>query len=275
MTLTLSDANTSLSLELYNAQSFDNQTEGQLSASPPSGFDSTEAYLTSLEQQGNVTIQGAVTAGRLTGTAGFSSDPATALAEWAATLETFVDGAQGDGYQLQRGYRGDSFQGLIPTVQYTFRGGETYEIGYSLEFLRGQGTALQGAKTVPTVSPGGSLVLDGTTIPSFQEFQMEKSENLEVYRRTFAESPDDNDVYSNAGATRTIRITGRVEGDASARNTFDAAISDSIGQDELVTLEEPFTGRSFEGMIRNYDATDEAGRTRLGDFGIEFVEGTE
>ena len=44
---------------------------------------------------------------------------------------------------------------------------------------------------------------------------------------------------------------------------------------ELVDVADPFTGRTYTGMISSYEATDEAGLTRLGEFGIEIVEGTE
>lgn len=273
MVVTLSDG--AGSIELFQAQSLANETEGSVDVSPPPGFDSDTPFLTSLEQSGRATLQGVATGPRLSRDPDYNSDPLTALAEWAVAFESFVNGAQGDGYTLSRDYRNDSFNGYVETGSWTRRGGEKLELGWSMTFIRGQGAGPKNARTTQPVSPGGDYKLDGQKLEGITEVQVEKQQGVNVARRSAQAglSPDDNDLFSDEGATRTVRVTGRVPGDEATRNSFDATITDSIGQDEIVTFRDAFTGRTFDGMIRNFDATDEAGITRLGDYAVEFVEG--
>jgi hypothetical protein len=274
-TITLSDPTTGTSLDLINAQSATNDRQGAVNVSPPPGFGSDTPFLTALEQEGRVTIQGAATGLRLAEDPAFSNTPLEALAQWAAQFEAFTNGAQGVGYDLTRDYRtGDTFRGYIPDLSWTRRAGEKLELGYSLSFVRGQGVGPDDPPTADTVSPGGDYAVDGETLPNITELQIEKSQEVGVARRTFAQSPDDNDLTNDSGAVRTVIVTGQVTGTATERTAFDDALTGSIGQDELVTFEDAFTGRTYDGFIRSYEPTDEAGRTRLNEYGLEFVEGT-
>jgi hypothetical protein len=275
MVLQLSDPFSGTTLELFTAQNLSNEREGQVDVTTFPTGESEETYLTSLAQDGRASIQGAVTGLRLSNISGYSSDPQTALAEWAVELESFINRGQGSGVDLDRDYRGDTLSGYLEDVQWVRRGGEPLELGYSIAFVRGEGVGVYDPPRAPTISPGGDLTLAGRTIPNLQEFSVQLQQPVTVARRTFAENPGDNDLTSDGGASRLVTITGRVEGDEAARQAFDADLTDSIGQDELVTLSDPFTGRDLEGMIQNYSATDEAGRTRLGDFAVEFAEGSK
>lgn len=272
MALELSD-NTN-TLPLWNAQEGRSQESAALDTSPIPGFESDDAFLTALQQQASVELSGVVTANRLSRDSRFDNDPETALAQWAVQLERFVNGGQGDGYTLSRNYRNDSFNGVIETAQWTRNGGEPLQLRWNVSFLRGQGTDVKNSTDIPTVSPGGDITLDGNVLPQVREFQIEKSQSWEIYRRTFAENGGDNDLGSSVGATRRIRVIGQVDGTATERNQFDADITDTLGQDTLITLRDALTGRTFEGMIDSYDATDESGLTRLNEYAIEFVEGT-
>ena len=275
MVLQLSDPQSEVSVELWTAQTLANERQGQVDVSTFPGGDTDEPYLTSLAQEGQATIQGAVTGPRLARQSAYSSDPQTALAEWAVQFEAFVNGAQGDGYDLGREYRGDTFRGYISDLQWVRRGGEPLEVGFSLTFVRGQGVAVYDPPRAPAISPGGDLTLAGRAIPTLDEFSVQLQQSVSVARRTFAEDPGDNDLTSDGGASRLVTITGQVEGDEAARESFDADLTDSIGQDTLVTLSDPFTGRDLEGMIQSYSATDQSGQTRLGEFAVEFAEGTK
>mgnify|MGYP000376683864 CR=1 FL=1 len=277
MSLQLSDPVSGTTLPLWQASELRSERSAALDVSPITGQESTQAFLTALEQDGRATISGTVTAQRLARdtTYGFSSDPVTALAEWAVRFEAFVNGGQGDGYDLDRQYRNDTFTGVVETAEWTRAGGAPRELGWNLSFIRGAGAGVDNDLVEPSVSPGGDITLDGVTLPNVREFQVEKSQSFEVYRRAFAETAEDNDLFSDAGATRRITIVGSNVGDAATRNTFDDNVTASLGQDELVTLRDALTGRTFEGMIGSYDATDESGRTRLGDYAVEFVVGTE
>jgi len=275
MTLTLSDPASGTSLELYNAQTLRNDRQAQVNASPFTGDDSEETYLTALENDGRIEIQGAVTGPRLARSASWPSDPQVALGEWAATLDAFVNGAPGNGFTLTLDYRNQSFAGVPETVQWTARGGEVWELGYSFTYLLGDAVGLTDPVTPTTASAGGDLVIDGTTIPSFREFSSQKEQPLNMARIAFADSPEDNTISTEGGVTRTLTATGQFAGDAAARNSFDAALKDTVGQDTLVDVQDPFTGRTYTGMISSYESTDEAGLTRLGEWGLEVIEGTE
>jgi len=204
---------------------------------------------------------------------GWSSDAITALAEWAVKFEAFVNGGQGDGYELALDYSSDTYTGYITTAQWTRRGGDPYTLQYNLDFQRGTGFGVTNSVSFPSVSPTNTWTVDGTTIDTFDEIQVQKSQPAEVSRRSFATTPDDNDITSSGGATRTIRIAGQVGGTQTERNTFESNIRDTIGQDTIITIEDGFTGRSFNGMVESYNRAEQAGRPRLGNFVIELVEG--
>jgi len=274
MTLTLTDPASGTSVELYHADDLRSDVQGSAEASPPPGFDSDQPFLSQLTHEGRATITGEVSAMKLSRTAGYSDNPRTALAEWAVRFLAFVNGGQGDGYELTRGYRGDTFQGYVESQEYSVRGGEPFSLGYSLEFVRGKGFGATNAVTIPSASPTESWIVDGTELPTITEASVQKTQSVEVTRRTFAETPEDNDITSNGGAVREINVTGTVEGSEAERNTFDDNLSDTIGQDSLVDFENGLTGEIYTGMVQSYEATDEAGLTRLGDFGLRFVEGT-
>jgi hypothetical protein len=274
MTLELSDPVSGTSLELVNGQTLRRDRQGSVDASPFTGDDSEDTYLTSLQNDGRVEVQGAATGLRLARSGNWDSDPLVAVGEFAATLDAFVNGAPGNGYTLSLDYRNQSVTGVPESVSWTARGGEPYEMGYSLVFLVGDAVGLSEPVLPDTETAGGDLVVNGTTVDTFREFQSEKQQPLNLARVAFADSPEDNVVTTEGGVTRTVTATGQVAGDATARNTFDDNLRATIGQDTIVTLEDPFTGRDYFGMMRSYESTDEAGLSRLGEFGLEFVEGT-
>lgn len=275
MSLLLSDPASGTELPLWQASDFQDERSAALNVTPITGTDSEQAFLTSLEQDARATLSGRATAPRLSRDGRFSSDPGLALAEWAVQFLAFVNGGQGDGYTIERQYRNDSVTGFIETAEWTYAGGEPYDLRWNLSFVRGQGTGVTNSVAASVGNRGGQLELDGEPLPNARELQIEKSQSVEVFRRAFAENADDNDLFSDGGARRRIAVTGDVTGDAAARNQFTDTITQTLGQDELVDLFDPFTGKTFTGMIDTYDDIDESGRTRLGEYALEFVEGTE
>ena len=83
--------------------------------------------------------------------------------------------------------------------------------------------------------------------------------------------PDDCDIGSLLSPSQERRHEN--VGTDAERNTFRESFTDVIGQDTIVTVEDGLTGRTYDGMITSYEGTDEAGFTRIGDFGLQFVEG--
>ena len=273
MTIDLSDPDGGTSLTLWQAQQAEVSTLGAVSATPSLGEDSENTFLTSIEQSGDLRYSGVVTGNRLSRQAGYSSDPVTALAEWVLDAERYVDGAQGTGYDITDTRTGRTRRGIIESFEWTRAAGAPLQVEYNLGVTLGEGTDPTGVTAPDPVGSETALSVSGQTIDTYREIQVEKSQNTDPVRRAFAEDPSDNDVLTDSGAEREITVVGRVSGSKADRLAFDDALRSTIGQDEFITVTEPFTGRAFVGMINDYESSDEAGITRLGDFSLSVIEG--
>jgi len=273
MTIELSDPDGATSLTLWQAQTAEVSTLGAVSATPVQGEDSEQTFLTSIEQSGTLRYSGVVTGNRLSRQAGYSSDPVTALAEWVLDAERYVDGAQGTGYDLTDTRTGRTRRGVIGSFEWTRAAGAPLQVEYNLSVTLGEGADPTGVTAPDPIGSETALSVGGETIDTYREIQVSKSEETDAVRRAFADDPSDNDVLTDGGATREITVVGRVSGLKADRLAFDDALRDTIGQDEFIAVTEPFTGRTFEGMINDFESSDEAGITRLGDFALTVVEG--
>ena len=273
MTIDLSDPDGGTSLTLWQAQTAEVSTLGAVDATSVQGEDSDQTFLTSIEQSGDLRYSGVVTGNRLSRQAGYSSDPVTALAEWVLDAERYVDGAQGTGYDLTDTRTGRTRRGVIESFEWTRAAGAPLQVEYNLGVTLGEGADPTGVTAPDAIGDATVLSVGGETIDTYREIQVSKSEETDAVRRAFADDPSDNDVLTDGGATREITVVGRVSGLKADRLAFDDALRDTIGQDEFITVTEPFTGRAFEGMINDFESSDEAGITRLGDFALTVVEG--
>jgi hypothetical protein len=261
-------------LTLYQTQTAERSTVGAVQASSLSGGDSQATYLSAIEQSGRLRYSGLLTGFRLSNQSGYSSDPRTALVEWTLQAEAFVDGAQGAGYEFTDTETNTTRSGVIESFEWSIRGGAPFEVEFNFSVVRGEGADPVGESVPDSIGSATDLVIDGQTVDTYRELQVEKSEEADEFRRAFADSPDDNDVLTDGGVTREITVVGRVSGDANTRLAFDDAVSASIGDDAFITISEPFTGRTFTGMINDYESSREAGITRLGDFSVTVIEGS-
>jgi hypothetical protein len=273
MTIDLSDPDGGTSLTLWQAQTAEVVTLGAVDATSVQGEDSEQTFLTSIEQSGDLRYSGVVTGNRLSRQAGYSSDPVTALAEWVLDAERYVDGAQGTGYDLTDTRTGRTRRGVIESFEWTRAAGAPLQVEYNLAVTLGEGADPTGVTAPDAIGDATVLSVGGETIDTYREIQVSKSEETDAVRRAFADDPSDNDVLTDGGATREITVVGRVSGLKADRLAFDDALRLTIGQDEFITVTEPFTGRAFEGMINDFESSDEAGITRLGDFALTVVEG--
>jgi len=273
MTIDLSDPDGDTSLTLWQAQTAEVSTLGAVDATSVQGEDSEQTFLTSIEQSGDLRYSGVVTGNRLSRQAGYSSDPVTALAEWVLDAERYVDGAQGTGYDLTDTRTGRTRRGVIGSFEWTRAAGAPLQVEYNLSVTLGEGADPTGVTAPDAIGSETVLSVGGETIDTYREIQITKSEETDPVRRAFADDPSDNDVLTDGGATREITVVGRVSGVKADRLAFDDALRSTIGQDEFVTVTDPFTGRTFEGMINDFESSDEAGITRLGDFALTVVEG--
>jgi hypothetical protein len=273
MTIELSDPDFGTTLELYQSQEAQVSTVGAVDATPVQGEDSDQTFLTSIEQSGTLRYSGVVTGNRLSTESGYSNDPVAALAEWVLDAERYVDGAQGTGYEFTDTRTGRTRAGVIESFEWTRTAGASLDVEYNLGVTLGEGADPVALSEPDPIGSETDLVVDGETIDTYRQIQVTKREDTNPFRRAFADDPSDNDVLTEGGATREITVVGRVSGDKTTRLAFDDALRSSIGQDEFITVAEPFTGRTFEGMINDFESSDEAGITRLGDFAVTVVEG--
>jgi hypothetical protein len=162
---------------------------------------------------------------------------------------------------------------VIESFEWTRAAGAPLQVEYNLGVTLGEGADPTGVTAPDPIGSETALSVGGETIDTYREIQVSKTEETDAVRRAFADDPSDNDVLTDGGATREITVVGRVSGLKADRLAFDDALRSTIGQDEFVTVTEPFTGRTFEGMINDFESSDEAGITRLGDFALTVVEG--
>lgn len=285
MAVRLIDDVSGVNLPLWNSQEYRNEVDAAVDAYSAMGFDTGDTFLTSLEQLGSVSLSGEVTAGRLAQDARFSSNRREALAQWVLLFHKFVDGGQSeDGYQLYREYAGEYIRGVIENATTTVRGGEPYSAEWNLSFLPGQSSGVSGDPlqypdvNCPVTSewdvcPGGDYLIDGHYQFTIDEFQIETSQTWEVYRRALADTVEDNDLFPETGATRRITIMSDVTGAETERETTYDDVSESLGQNQTITVRDALTGQEYSGVIGSFDSTDESGMTRLGEFGMEIVQG--
>jgi len=274
MTVTLSDNDSDTTLTLDQAQELSNEFSSAVEASSFLGESAEETFLSSFAHEGRVALSGTTHGRELANRADYSPDPLFALAEWALQFEAFVNGGQGDGYTIERGYRADEFNdGVLESVRWTWRGGDPYTLDWSLSYLRGRNRGPTESVTPGGVKAASDYTINGEKLPNIEEVTVEKTQSYEMFRRAFAEDPEDNDLMSTDGPIRRIDIVGEITGTVAERNDFDDYITQYIGQDTTVTLEDQLTGREFDAMIDTYEPTDQAGLTRVNEYQLGMVEG--
>jgi len=274
LTVTLSDNDSSTTLTLDQAQELSNEWSSAVEASAFMGQSAEDTFLSSFAHEGRVALSGTTHGQELSQRADYSSDPLFALAEWALQFEAFVNGGQGSGYAIERGYRSDKLtEGVLESVQWTWSGGDPYTLEWSLSYLRGKNAGPTNSVTPGGVGAASDYTANGEKLPNIEEVTLEKSQSYEMFRRAFAENPEDNDIMSVEGPVRRIDVVGEITGTVTERNDFDDYITQYIGQDTTVTLEDQLTGRDFDVMIDGYEPTDQAGLTRVSEYQLSMVEG--
>jgi hypothetical protein len=236
-------------------------------------FDSNEAYLSGMTEVHNQSITGLATGSRLSRQSDFSSDPVTALAEWVQRVMALVDGQQGEGYTLTHDERGLETTVVLESFAWTRRGGESFEVEWELAYQIGEGIMVDRDTQPNTASPSSTWTLDGRDLQYPKEYREEKRQRLDTDAMLFADSAEQNVITDESSPVRTITITGRHTGTRSERQAFDDHFRSLIGQDQIVTYESAFPGHSLDIMVNTYESVLEAGRTRVGDYALELIEG--
>lgn len=257
--------------ELYFSQEDRSQTKANLNPNSVFGDQPDETLLVGLESQEEFIYSGEASGVHLSTLSGYSDAPLQALAEYTAELEAYVNGNQGTGWAFNDRERGKQYNGVIESVAWRRKGGEPFSLSWDMSVMWAQATMAAGPHSPESVSPGGTPTLAGQDLGAVDETQVQRSQDIEQYPVALAD-PGQNLALANSGVIREVTIVGRIT-DETRIDTFDNTIQQNMGNDTIVTYEEPFPGRTMEGMIQDFTGTREAGKTRIGQYQITFVEG--
>jgi len=259
-------------IRLWNGQESRSQTQGNVKVDNIPSSNSEDTLLTGLEASESLTYTGTATGNRLSEQSAFSDEPETALAEWLVTAEAYLNGRQGDGYDLVDDNRGRTIHGILGTFGWQRSRGARYEVQWNLELVRGNGLMPYRSPNIPSPNPQEKAFLDGVDLGSIRELQETKEQPVEPVPLHALSGPENYEVLDDGGAQRSITIVGEVAGETRL-DEFDANMQSIVGRDQIVTFEEAFPGRSLEVMVQNYDSVRSSGRTRIGEYSIEMTEG--
>lgn len=269
------EASDGSTVDLYQIQEDRDERDGMVTTTPIPTYDSDETYLTGMTQSHNTSITGRATGFRLAREDnGYSSDPVIALAEWVQDVMALVDGKQGEGYQLTHDIRDIDTSVVLGSFGWLRSGGEIFDLQWSLEYRIGEGIMVDADPSPATADPGGAWLLDGIDLQYPIEWREEKRQKLETAEMTLAESAEENLVSEDSSPVRTVTINGKHTGTASERAAFDESIKALIGQDQIVSYQSAFPGHTLDVMVGRYESVLEAGKTRVGEYNLELIEGT-
>ena len=257
--------------ELYFAQEDRSQTRANLNPNSVYGDTPDQTLLVGLESQEEFALSGEASGVHLSTLDGYPDAPLEALAEYACELEAYVNANQGTGWAFTERERDKTFNGVIESVSWRRAAGEPFTLEWDMSVMWAQATMASGAHSPESFSLGGTPTLAGQDLGAVDETQVEREQDIEQYPVALAD-PGQNQALANSGVIREVTIVGRIT-DESRRNTFDDNIQQNMGNDTIVTYEEPFPGRTLQGMIQDFDSTRTAGLTRIGEYQLTFVEG--
>lgn len=261
-------------VDLWQIQEDRDERDGMVDVAAMPTFDSEETYLSGMTEVHNTSISGIATGNRLSNQSQYSSDSVTALAEWVQEVMALVDGKQGTGYSLTHDERGLDVNVILESFAWTRSGGERFQIEWDLEYQIGEGIMVNEEPTPNEANPSTSWSLDGRDLQSPIQYREEKRQRLETDEMLFAESAEENVISDQSSPIRTVTINGRHKGTRSERQAFDQHFRNLIGQDNIVTYQSAFPGHSLDVMVNKYESVLEAGRTRVGEYTLELIEGT-
>lgn len=204
----------------------------------------------------------------------YSSDPVTALAQWVQDVMAFINGSQGEGYTLSSTERNRDINVAVKNFSWRRTKGNQYEVNWDMQLVRGDVTMTDGTISPNSVNIGSSWTLAGNDLHSVRDYTEIKKQGLQSSPIPLG-SPSENIVFQKEGTKREIIITGRVDATQSTRNSFDSSIRNLIGDNTTSTYSSAFPGHDLEVMVKSFDPTREAGLTRIGDYSLKLIEGTE
>lgn len=274
--ITLTDKDGSETTFLFNTEENMNQRDSDPTVDAIYSFNSDQVFIVSLEESAQFEIRGKATGFRIATYSGYSDDPLTALAEYAARLLAHVNGNQGTGWTLENTYTNVTLDCVIEEIQIIRRRSEKFEFEWNLTARAGRGMMPHQTLSPETVNTSTTATLGGTDLHDIEELMITKSQRLRVHTYVTAGtalSVEDNEIEARSGARRDVAIRGKVPGSESVRDSFDTNIRSYIGTDNTETFDSPFPGQDYTVMVISHDSTREAGITQVGDYYTEVVEG--
>lgn len=265
-------------LRLWNVQEDMLEVRTNTQVDSVYGQNSSEALLTSLEKNNTFEFTGRVPATRLALQPGYSDDYETALAEWVAELETFMNGEQGGGWTLTDDERDNTINVLLDEIGWGHSQGEKYEITYNASAKWAEGLTTSTSTAADSVSPTDTWEIydpeTSTTLDlgSLRDYRVQKTQEVKEYPIAFQDAGD-NTAMQQSGVTRRITISGQKTGTRSERNTFDSNMNDLMGKDKTVEYTEHLTGRTFKVTVEDYRTPRASGKVRINDYDLTLVEG--
>lgn len=257
---------------LYNIQQNMANRKSSPSVDAVYSNDSDETFVVTLEEQTRLQINGTASAFRIANSSDFDNDPLTALAEYACLLLAHVNANQGVGWTVENDYTGRTLNCVIEEVEVVYTRGEKYQFDYSIGARVGDGLQRAEPLSPRTADPSTTARLAGQDLHEIEEMMISKKQKMKTTTYALGDI-EANEVESLSGSRRMITIRGNIPGDESDRLTFDNAIREPIGNNETVMFESPFPGPEYEVAVVSHDATREAGKTQIGKYNTEVVEG--
>lgn len=258
---------------LFNVQENMNTRRGKLNVNAIYSEPSAETFIISLEEQGQLQINGLASGIRISGYDRYSDDPLTALAEYAARLLAHVNGQQGIGWTVENSYTGRSIDCVVESVEIIRERTEKYEFEFALTVRVGRGLMPASPLKPERADPSTTAKLAGQDLREIEQLMITKSQKVKVHTYALHDA-DENEVEAKTGARRRITLKGNVPGDEADRKVFDTELRAKIGENNTATFESPFPGGNYDVVVENHNSTREAGVTQLGKYSIEVVEGT-
>lgn len=260
---------------LWNVQQHRASYKGDVQTDAIYSRPSDEAFLVSLEKEEDFQINGRATGPRLSRHYAYSDDPLEALAEYAARLLAHINGNQGDGWTLSNDYTGRSIDCVMEEVTIIKRRSEKYEFDFSIRFRSGTSMMPYKSLDIRPTNPTTTTQIAGKDLGEVEEMMITKRQDLltHAYVGT-GRTAEDNEIEARSGAVQEVSLRGSIPGAEADRQTIDDAIRSRTGQQTISTLDLAFPGYSLDGMVKAHEPSREAGRTRVGQYELSFVEGT-
>jgi len=196
-----------------------------------------------------------------------ATDWEQALANYAYTLEQHVDEFQGaeDAYTFEDDLRDIALPCILTSVEWTYNGGEPYDLLFDATAQVGRGTFGSEDITIdpPSVNTGMDVIatVGGEPLPGFRQIRMTREIETEVTSTLGRDTAEANQITppegGGGGVEQRWQIGGTHTGSVEDRRAADDRIRD-LAQGQRIDLVTRFPGYTRTGKILNYESNFQA-----------------